>query len=157
MVGWSTIQVEVRSTLVSLWQGGNLAVVGGCVGVVGGGFVFRRTAHGFTNPDNFAARGLLRHEDLHPLPATLNLTFPRRADPVAGEAQAVGPVKPREGYDAGGGDTPQLRLLPGVAGGRVCLGTARLDTLGCSELREHPSAVRICPWILGTDPCLVSS
>ena len=50
-----------------------------------------------------------------------------------------------EGCGSGGGGTPQLRLLPGVAGGRVCLGTARLDTLGCSELREHPSAVRICP------------
>ena len=79
---------------------------------------------------------------------------PTRAMPVK---QAVGPAKPREGYDASGGDTPQSRLLPGVAASRVCLGNARLDALACSELREHASAVRVCPWILGTYPSLVSS
>ena len=53
--------------------------------------VLRRTAHGFTNPRNFEARGLLVTQSPQPVPATPHPTLTRRAMMFACGYRAVRP------------------------------------------------------------------
>ncbi len=52
--------------------------------------VLRRTAHGFTNPTNFQARGLLVTQSPQPMPATPHPTLTRSARKSTREDPATG-------------------------------------------------------------------